>query len=160
MDSRCLSVTAVCLLLSACTTKAVQTQFDNRAVVSRSETQVWSDILGFFTSRNIQIQTIERDSGVIYAERASFDSELANCDVDPLLTPGPKCSVHERLRSAANASQTQVTVNTDFRKTGIHGARPLPLNCYSTGLLESEVLRAAGAPVRVVTSPAMSAPGP
>jgi len=134
--------------------KATQTQFDNSVIVGKSEDQVWSDLIGFFTSRNIQIQTIERDSGVIYAERASFDDTLASCDMNSMLAPGTSLATLNVFVRPLSPTQTQVTVNTDFRKTGRYGANEIPLNCYSTGLLEADILRAAGGQVVFTPAPA------
>lgn len=146
----------VCMALglAGCVTPAVKTDFRNSAVVARPEAQVWADLIGYFTSHQIQIRTIERDSGVIYAERALFDPVFASCDHDPTLTEISGTVTMNVFVRPLSPNQTQVTVNADFHQIGTLGRTDYNLDCFSTGVLEAQILRAVGATVTVTPSPA------
>jgi hypothetical protein len=145
-----------CAALAGCVTPGTQAQFQNSATIAKSEEQVWANLIGYFTSNNIQIKTIERDSGVIYAERTSFgvrlDPALASCDKNALLVVTDSSASMNVFVQGLNASQTRVTVNMTFQEVGAYGAQTYPIACYSTGILEAAVLSAAGAMVTMTAA--------
>jgi hypothetical protein len=150
----CLIASAAFAALVGCVTPGTQAQFQNSAVIGESEAQVWANLIGYFTSNNIPIKTIERDSGVIYAERSSFggriEPTLASCDQNAMLVVTNGSAAMNVFVQALSASQTRVTVNVTFQEVGAYGAQTYPITCYSTGALEAAVLGAAGAAVTVV----------
>ena len=156
-----LAGSAMALLLLGCATPGVQTDFRNSVVTNRSEDQVWSDLVQYFTTRNIQIKTIERDSGVVYAEQARFDPNMASCDKDPLVYPQESLVALNVFVRKISEVQTQVTVTGDFRQIGYFQGQPIHLRCYSTGALEASILNSVSggqAPAQIGAAPAPIAP--
>lgn len=104
----------------------------------------------FFAERNLSIKTIEKDSGIIYAEPAIFNDNYADCgsfgaykatdDVEGIV----RLNVFVRT---TNSGQTKVTVNTSFNDIFyndpfIYGRKKV--ECQSTGVLEKEILDFVG----------------
>jgi uncharacterized lipoprotein YmbA len=137
------SVALVACLLAACGTEPKKTAFNNSAVVAKKKDQVWESALDYFTRNNIQIKTIEKDSGVIYAERASFEESMADCGEQPI--------ARELARTATlnvfvrpQPSGTQVSVNTTFAVVRTFDGQTWKTECFSTGLLERQILNSVG----------------
>ena len=129
--------------LTGCGTDPQRTQFNNSAVIAKKKDVVWESLLDYFTRNNIQIKTIEKDSGVIYAERASFDAGMADCGEAPI--------ARELVRSASlnvfvrsQQGGTQVSVNTTFAIVRSFDNQSWKAECFSTGALEREILNAIG----------------
>jgi hypothetical protein len=125
--------------LAGCATEPQRTQFNNSAVIAKKKDVVWESLLDYFTRNNIQIKTIEKDSGVIYAERASFDPGMADCGEAPIAL--------EMVRSASfnvfvrpQQGGTQVSVNTTFAIVRSFDNQSWKTECFSTGTLERAIL--------------------
>lgn len=126
-------------LLAACATPPEQHAFDKSRTFALSKDAVWDQLLNHFTSNNIQIKTIEKDSGVIYAETSLSDKSMSDCGVSAL--------VHEQGRPASLnvfvrpiGKQTQVTVNAKFQVIRQYGSNIWRDECNSTGVLERQIL--------------------
>ena len=101
--------------------------------------QAWENVVSFFASRNIQIKNIAKDSGVIYAESARFDSSMADCGSPGLFQiVGRKVNFNVFVKHAGNG--TQVSVNTDFSETRRFENNVVTVQCNSYGTLETMVL--------------------
>jgi hypothetical protein len=94
--------------------------------------------LAFFTSNNIQIKTIEKDSGVIYAERARADPSMADCGQDLAVELSRPANLNVFVKEASGG--TQVTVNANFEVVRTFDNRTWNAPCHSTGLLEKQIL--------------------
>jgi hypothetical protein len=127
----------ICLM--SCATPPKQAIFDKTKTFDMSKDAVWEDLLSFFTSNNIQIKTIEKDSGVIYAERSGVDATMADCGDVPLAVEVLRSgTLNVFVRSVG--SKTQVTVNSDFKVTRMFDNQTYVQPCNSTGLLEKSIL--------------------
>ncbi len=133
-----LAVAAAFAALAACATPPKQTAFSNSQVFQAGKDAVWSDLLAFFTSNNIQIKTIEKDSGVIYAERARADPSMADCGQDLAVELSRPANLNVFVKEVSDG--TQVTVNANFEAVRTFDNRTWNAPCHSTGLLEKQIL--------------------
>ncbi len=135
--------------VTACATPPDTYEFDNSAVLDASFDDTWNAAVDYFASRNIQIRTIEKASGVIYAEQmysrpndpdfASF----ADCGGAPLATPqGSAVRLNMTLREAG-PDRTRVAITTSYAQQVLNlGAYiPTQMSCNSTGVLEDRVIQ-------------------
>lgn len=100
---------------------------------------VWANLVEYFTSKSIQIKTIEKASGVIYAERSHVSENTADCGQVPLaLELNRLLSLNVFVR--AIASRTQVTVNAEYGIVRSFDGKTWSDKCYSTGELERSIL--------------------
>ena len=141
-------------LLSACVTLPAQYEYDARKTFNTSSDIVWSALMEYFTANNIHIKTIEKDSGVIYAERiyaptSSTDilgealEGLADCGKAELLKPlSSTVSLNVFVRDDLKIEKTTVNINVVFSQECINllNAQVGPVMCNSTGLLEQNIL--------------------
>ena len=127
------------LSLSACATPPKKIAFEKSRSYSLSKDAAWERLLGFFTSNNIQIKTIEKDSGVIYAERTLSDASMADCGQNALAGEiGRPVTLNVFVRQVGE--KTDVTVNTDFKVIRIFDGATWSDQCHSRGVLERSVL--------------------
>ena len=56
------------VLLSGCATVPATYDFDSKKIYNNHKDFVWEGVMNFFAKNNIQIRTIEKASGLIYAE--------------------------------------------------------------------------------------------
>ncbi len=102
---------------------------------------VWSAVIKFFATNNIPIKTIEKDSGIIYAEPQIFPEEWIDCGKPYMLevfgeTEG---SFNVFVNEDENDVSVQITtafsvsvwIGNDFKENRI---------CYSTGAFEKSLL--------------------
>jgi len=125
--------------IASCATPPKQTSFDNSQTYDLSKDRVWESLLSFFTSNNIQIKTIEKDSGVIYAERSSVDRSMADCGEVPLAAEIARSGTLNVFVRPVGA-RTQVTVNSEFKVIRMFDNQTFTAPCNSTGLLERSIL--------------------
>lgn len=144
-------------LASSCVSQPGVYTFDkSRLYPENSKDEVWSKIIRFFSERNIQIKTVEKDSGIIYAEVTRFDPEelvtYADCgqgqkqttviDVRRIQAGIIKLNVFV----VENSEGTSVSVNTDYKAEAIpnsifaSGDKIYIQNCNSKGTLEKSIL--------------------
>jgi len=135
--------------LSACATAPITVPVERSAVTTKSKDEVWSNLVEFFASRNIGIKTIEKDSGIIYAERtfsgAGGLSEWADCGAAMMAPPIRQTvdlNVFVREQTAANGGGTNVTVNARFSETrqSAWDNSVASADCNSLGVLERTIL--------------------
>lgn len=135
-----------CTVLMGCT--AMQTyEFDNSRNYEASESEVWDALMDYFTRNNIQIKTVERDSGIVYAERVYGTEEelnlVADCGQNLFeASQLPSASFNVFVVDRDDHTSTAVTVNTQFTDTykdlwaGGMGQK----RCNSKGVLEASIL--------------------
>ena len=144
-----LSLIGVLGILGGCATApARHYQFDNsRTYENKTYDQVWNGLIEFLTSNNIQIKTIEKDSGVIYSETDNFSKPafskffpIADCGQAPLFwTPGVAFGSFNIFVSRAS-SQPKVTVTTSISQQIRYENQISQLSCNSTGNFEEAIL--------------------
>ena len=145
---RTLTVAAFAIVLVGCSTAMQTYQFDKSRSYPAPPDQVWEGVMQYFTTNNIQIKTLERDSGVVYAEKVYPDQVelqlVADCGSgfwheSALPTASLNVFIAGDFREEA---ETTVTVNTQFTDVykdhlyGGMGQKP----CNSKGMLEKTIL--------------------
>ena len=125
--------------LSACVAGPKPTQFENSRIYPMSIDDVWPSIIEFLARYSMQIKTIEKDSGIIYAERTQAGEGFADCGTTILAVEvGRPATVNIFVR--ANGAATEVTVNTVFTVARAFDGRVFSDACLSTGVLETAIL--------------------
>lgn len=139
------------LALSACATPPASYNVVNNRVVPESKDVVWERVVSFFATNNLSIKTIEKDSGIIAAERMISSPTTsggilgwADCGVNamaPARSQGIDLNVFVRPQGQA----TQITVNTRFNEVRFNTLTSMveDVPCNSTGLLEERILNIA-----------------
>ena len=137
------AVAGIAVLLSSCASPPKMSQFEKTRIYQSGKDAVWEKLLAFFTANSIQIKTIEKDSGVIYAERAMADATMADCGQPglaiELARPG---SLNVFVRGVG--SGTEVNVNTQFTSLRQFDNQTFTTQCHSTGVLEKQILDSIG----------------
>ncbi len=143
----------IMLLLTSCVTLPAIYNVDAQKTLDASSDIVWSGLMQFFTENNIQIKTIEKDSGVVYAERiysatsTSSQNTLPDawfdCGRSDMETPvSSTLSLNVFVRDDLKKENTTVSINAVFsQKWYSHwDGRNRMIPCNSTGTLEVIVL--------------------
>lgn len=137
---------AVCL--ASCATAPAHIPIQNSRVVALSKDDVWSNLVEHFATSNIAIKTIEKDSGIIYAERMFATgndlSSYADCGVPGMATPiGGAADLNVFVRETG--SGVNVTVNARYRqmRQSAWGPGVTTIDCSSLGTMERDLLEAA-----------------
>lgn len=143
-------IIALTTLIAGCATPPAYIPFDNSSTVSLSKDEVWSNLVEYFATSNISIKTIEKDSGIIYAERMlagpSEIASVASCGAN-FMAPsvGATADMNVFVREEAGGA-TRVTVTTNFREmrsNTMANGQLFTAQCNSLGVLEAGILRAA-----------------
>jgi hypothetical protein len=134
-----LGLVLLMLPVATCATPPKQTAVDKSRTYAATKDAVWEDLLSFFTTNNIQIKTIEKVSGVIYAERSGVDRTMADCGEVPLATELSRAGTLNVFVRPLEG-KTQVTVNVDFTVLRMFDNKSFTAPCYSTGALERLIL--------------------
>ena len=116
-------------------------EVSNVEYYTRSKDEVWSELMRFFTSNNLQIKTIEKDSGIIYAENMQVTPSDwgQNCLPGMFDTPaGGQLATNIFVAEMNEKESISVTVNTrvigSFYALGANV--PYRRDCLSNGNLE------------------------
>lgn len=129
------------LTLSGCATAPQRHNVQNSETFSVGYDAAWESVVSYFASHNIQIKNIAKDSGVIYAEAASFDDSVADCGKSGLLAiTGRRATFNVFVHKVP--AGTQVSVNTEFMEGLAFGQSRTTRQCTSRGVLESTILNA------------------
>lgn len=143
MNYQIMAALAALFAVTSCATPPKETAINNSRTYSISKDEAWERLLTFFTGNNIQIKTIEKDSGVIYAERAIVDTSMADCGQRPFAQELGRTATMNVFVRAVSAG-TQVTVNTSFSVNRRFDNQTWTDQCSSTGSLETQVLASVG----------------
>jgi len=141
----CVAVGAF-LFLSGCATPPKTHQFDKARTFNKSFEKAWQNTIQFFTSNSIPIKTIEKSSGVIYAEKLNGSAEeadtFADCGVPGIaLVISTKISLNVFLQKVG-PNQSKATINTLFTQVREFDRRRHEVSCNSRGTLEQRLLTA------------------
>lgn len=136
-------------MVAGCATPPATIPFENTATLPLSKDAVWSNLVEYFATSNIAIKTIEKDSGIIYAERMlagpSEIATVASCG-SAFLAPAVAATADLNVFVRENGDGTKVTVTTQFRETRSNALAQGQLSvarCNSLGVIEGAVLAAA-----------------
>lgn len=144
MKIKIAAAVAASVLVASCGTPPKSYTFDRSNTYPISKDEAWERLLGYFTSNNIQIKTIEKDSGVIYAERALVDASIADCGQGGLAVDVARAGGLNVFVRSVSPRETQVSVNSDYKITRMFDGQVMVTPCNSTGLLEGQILRSIG----------------
>lgn len=138
-------MTILLLALTSCYTPPDKFPIENAREYDLPYNKVWSNVVEYFAVSNTPIQTIEKDSGIIYAEVDFYKTSHADCG---------KIG-REKIRDAfglvrynvfvkkLSETKTKVLVNTRFSNSTVYNplrTRDQRVECVTTGDLENEVL--------------------
>ena len=142
----------IIFLITACVTLPTEYSFKAQRTFNTSSDIVWSALMQFFTENNIQIKTIEKDSGVIYAERiysstagnqSSISDAWFDCGNSDMETPvSSTLSLNVFVRDDLKLDNTNTSINVAFsQKWHSHWTGDYRMvQCNSTGVLEHTIL--------------------
>ena len=135
----------IALPVAGCYTPPTQRDVEHSRAFSASYDVVWAGIIKQFSSSNIQIKTIEKASGIIYAERSILGlgyKEFADCGNPGLLAPGPVTASFNVFvqREEGDEPRIRVTVNSSYSQMLRWENAVKYVDCVSTGALEAKIL--------------------
>ena len=142
------------ILLTGCSSLPRQPYIEKSRLYNAPKDIVWEGVIDFFTENSIPIKTVEKDSGLIYAEQQftkpmSVWAECGTRGMMPFLTPSQdSVSLNLFVRENAEGNQTTVDINTVFKRMYRNiGLAP----CNSTGILEEIIFGHIGSYILIVT---------
>lgn len=133
------------LSLAGCATAPLVVPVERSVETTKTKDQVWTNLIEFFASNNISIKTIEKDSGIVYAERTFSGTggmrEWADCGANMMAPPIRQTmdlNVFVREAGPSTSPKTNVTVNARFSETRQSAWDNSLANtdCNSLGVLE------------------------
>lgn len=132
--------------LANCATPPKQHYFDKSRTINQPFERTWQNTIQFFTGNNIPIKTIDKSSGVIYAEKLNTNQQegekFADCGASALeLVLQTKISLNIFLQKIG-PNQTKGTINTQFSQVREFDRRRREVTCNSRGTLEQRLLNA------------------
>jgi hypothetical protein len=138
---------ALAMALSACSTPPASHSVTRSKTYPLAKDAVWESLMAWFTTNQLAIKTIEKDSGVVYAERIYATADAfsgADCGKDEMAPPFERIGQFNVFVHPVDAANTQVTVNSTFiehRRSAWDGSI-ITAGCVSTGALENSILTA------------------
>ena len=144
-------ITVAVLILTGCATPPLTYNFDPALSYKTSKDIAWEGVMSFFSKNNIQIKTLEKDSGVVYAEsmytsaQSTLLDQYADCGKYPMFVPGKALVEFNVFVSQSPVDkEVNVRVNADFKKNwhylGALGSFTETHPCNSKGTLEKSIL--------------------
>ena len=142
-----LAILAAALAVTACAAPPAYIPIDKSRTVALTKDEAWSNAVEYFASGNITIRTIEKDSGIIYAERmfgtGSDVSQFADCGAPGMSVPiGATVDLNVFVREAGDG--VNVTVNARFsqQRQSAWDKSISSVECSSLGVIEERILDA------------------
>lgn len=148
---RILLLAALIVNLAGCATftKSSEHKFDKTAEVNKPFDDAWAGVIRFFSSKNVSIKTIEKNSGLIVSEPFSINI-LTNADLFDCGKFSSADVIGNQLNGKASfnvfveklgAKKTKITLNTFAEINNMPGAYGGVViddkyKCYSTGSFE------------------------
>lgn len=143
----CLSLITLTIIGCGSTPKVVIQPFEKNTTTDKSFDKTWSSLVRFFSSNDISISTIEKDSGIIQLEGERLTASLIQkyCDGRASFLNAVDSGT---ARGSVLVSEEDGFVTTDvnirFSFTTVYlGSNPpqyTTRNCQSTGVFETAVL--------------------
>jgi hypothetical protein len=137
---RVLLVLAFSCIAGACATAPQTYSVASTKTINDSYDHVWSGLVSFFTAGSIPLKTIEKDSGVIYAEGLSFTNEEADCGKPGILVPVGRRMDLNVFVNQPHPGWVEVRVTTTFREIRRFDVSLFEVRCNSKGVVESAIL--------------------
>ena len=117
----------------------------NQRTYERPYDNVWRHLMGFFAEGRLQIKTVEKASGIVYAENLTYrEDAFADCG-DPGRAEdvvGGSAALNVFVEPPRQGTTTtRVIVNTKFtQRREDHDLSRTTVDCNSTGVLENALL--------------------
>lgn len=128
--------------VAACATPPQMHDVERSRTYNADFETTWRHAVQYFSSNGIQIKTIEKASGIIYAEQALVGNDLgtyADCGRPGMaIVRGTMATFNVFI--AENDGKTTVTVNTKYVQTRQFDRNIWTVECTSAGGLERQVL--------------------
>lgn len=138
---------AISLAAAACAAPPALIPIDNSRTLGISKDEAWANAVEYFATGNITIRTIERDSGIIYAERmfgsGNEVAQFADCGTAGMSVPtSTTVDLNVFVREAGDG--VNVTVNTRFsqQRQSAWDNSISSVECSSLGVIENRILDA------------------
>jgi uncharacterized lipoprotein len=129
---------------SSCVAPPKEYNVRKSSTVAAPYNLVWTRLMQWFTSSQVQVKTLDRASGVIYAERATFaETDYADCGSPGIYQVTARPISMNVFVQPISAQQTRVTVNVNVTESRVFDTSHLQIQCNSTGRLERQILAAA-----------------
>ena len=149
---RLLIIGLLSILLTGCATPPTRHHIKSEQEFSVPLDIVWEGVIDFFTKYSIPIKTIEKDSGLIYAEHqynmVHTFTGWADCGTTGMFSKGigESLSLNVFVRDHGRENKTVVGVNSVFKRVVLSTGQVMPnnVNCYSTGVLEGLIFNHIG----------------
>lgn len=137
------------LSLSGCITPPAPHDFQNSQTYAEPFDLVWRKTVQFFSSNNIEIKTIDKSSGVIYAEfgNVPVDNTFMDCGQHGLEIVVADAGQFNVFIVSNGGNSTTATINDDFQQTRTtisNTNQTFIVKCSSTGVLEQQILSSLG----------------
>lgn len=137
------------MLLAGCYSPPRAHEFEAERVYALQKDAVWSNLMDWLTSHRVQIKTVEKDSGIIYAERAYTGSvpvfSYADCGMAGEQAISPQSAQFNIYVREVGPRSTRVSVNATYSAVFVNPVNNTSQNitCTSRGDLETDILNAA-----------------
>ena len=135
------------LALGACATAPEVYEVQRTRVIDAPMDRVWSRSVEFFATSNLAIRTLEKDSGIIAAERMIGSPQVdgrigswASCGSGFLEIPIAQSVDMNVFVQPVTETTTRVSVNARFTETRRFDYTTTQVECNSTGALERSIL--------------------
>lgn len=142
------------IVIAGCATAPQTFDVKNKREYQASKDVVWERLIRYFATNNIQVKTLEKASGVVYAERELTAAstwytdrgkvgDMADCGKTPFSVPlvqTIQLNVYVREESAGKSSATVTVTFREFYNQQASLGATSPVTCNSTGVLETKIL--------------------
>lgn len=131
------------LPLGGCETPPAVHDVERTRTYAKSKNVVWERLIQHLSSANIPIKTIDRDSGIVYAEPVGVDfTNYADCGASFPVILSRTAAINVFVKPL-RADRTQATVNATFTARRYAGSLPPSfVSCTSRGGFEKDILDA------------------
>ena len=129
------------LVLAACATQPTRHSDDMSVTLDQAYDEVWERLVAHLSGTDFRVKSIAKDSGVIFAERASFEDGLADCGSRGMASSSGR-NVAFNVFVTESGGATRVQVNADFTEARYLEQSRWTTECRSTGELERSIIQA------------------
>jgi hypothetical protein len=134
---------SLCAALTACVsvTAPQYVEVEKTRTYTKARDQVWEAVISYLAGRNFPVKTVEKDSGIVYAEIPQFPVGFADCGQS---TSTVQLSRQGSLNVVVKPVEggTEVSVNPAFSVTRAAEGQQWTIDCQSKGVLERQMLDA------------------
>lgn len=143
------------LFLTSCYTSPSKFPVENTREYNLPYDTVWERVVEYFAISNTQIRTIEKDSGIIYAEAEFFTNKDADCGKigRQKIKTAFGAMQHNVFVKKISKNKTKVLVNLRLSNALVPNALSngnRRVQCHSLGTVEDDILRYVDSPVKEV----------